>query len=142
MASKDMHHIVDGLTGFNIQLINTLATTTGVIVDTEGWESVQFFALSGTMTAGTLTPKIEQSDDSTFATSEDVPEQYLLGTYADMTYATDENNVVKQIGCVAKKRYLRFEWDSDATANGTVGVIAVLGNARHNPVQGEVEPTG
>ena len=143
MAKIDMYHSVDGQNAFDIQAISGDKTTDGNIIDTLGFESILFVIHSGTIAGGVLTPLLRDGDDSGLSDVADVDSDFLLGTYAEAKFTTTvDNNKVKTIGCVCKKRYIRLSIVSTGTADGTIGSSVVLGNALHQPTQGVDSPTG
>ena len=92
---------------------------------------------SGTLTDGTYTPLLEESDSSIFATSNVVDTDFTLGTIANATFALTDDDIVKRIGSVGKKRFQRLSIVSAATSTGgTAGALAVLGHARTQPTSG------
>lgn len=137
MTSMDMHTKINPSSGLNIQSIASDTTVNGVIIDTQNHESIEWLIFSGTITDGTYTPTIEESDDSGLAGATTVSADFLLGTVANATFVAADDNVVKRIGSVGKKRYQRLSLVSTGTSTGgTLSAIAVLGNARHQPTAG------
>lgn len=137
MTSMDMHTKINPSSGLNIQTIGSNTTTNGVIIDTQNFESVEWLIFSGTITDGTYVPVIEESADSGLSGATTVGTDFLLGTAANATFTATDDNVVKRIGSVGKERYQRLSLTSTGVTTGaTIGVIAVLGNARHQPTDG------
>lgn len=132
MASFDMHSDVYGAIARNFATIATDTTTAGTIIDTQGYEGVEFFFISGARTDGTYTPLIEESDASNLSGSNAVADEDLVGTEA--AAAISAANAVKRIGYVGHKRYVRLSVVSTGTTSGaTVGSIAVLGRPAVSP---------
>lgn len=132
MASVDSKTNIKENVAFNIQAISSDTTTNGTEVDTQGYESLTFVVQAGTLTDGTYTPSIEESDTSGSGYTA-VVDADLVGTEADA--AVDASNEIKRIGYIGKKRYVRLSIVSTSTTTGgTVGGVAILGNAKHNPV--------
>lgn len=137
MTSMDMHTKIDTSSGLNIQSIASDTTTNGIVIDTQNFESIEWLIFSGTITDGTYTPVIEESDAANFSGATTVSTDFLLGTIANATFAAADDNTVKRIGSVGKKRYQRLSITSAGTSSGgTLGAIRVLGNARHQPTSG------
>lgn len=141
MTNKDIHYTTLPIVAFNFQNISTNTTTLGVILDTQGFEAIEFVLYSSTITAdGTFTPKLEQGDDPSLSDATDVPADFILGALTDAQFTTGQNNLAKAIGCVSKQRYMRLNFVSaDITADsGNFGAIAIKAFAHHNPTQGAI----
>ncbi len=106
------------------------ANVTGEVVDLAGYDSVTFVVMSGTLTDGTYTTALKESDDgSTFTT---VDSSQILG--GNVSFAATDDDTVKKLGYVGGKRYVRLDITvSGATSGGVIGAIAVRANARHAP---------
>jgi hypothetical protein len=132
MASFDMHNDVLAKVAKNTAAIASSTTTAGNIIDTLGYESLEFLIQSGARTDGTYTPLIEESDASDLSGSNAVADEDLLGLEADA--AISAANTVKRIGYVGHKRYVRLSIVSTAVTSGaTIGATAVLGRAAVRP---------
>jgi hypothetical protein len=127
MAQIDIHTRVLGKPALNIQTISSDTTTVGIIIDMQDWEALEFEIFSGAITTGVFTPKIEDGEDSGLSDAAIVSTDYLLGTIADATFGTADDNVCKQIGYVGKKRYVRLSIVTTSTGNGVISAIAVKG---------------
>ncbi len=133
---RDLHNNVSPAVALDPAAITTDTTTDGNAIDLQGFESCEFIAYSGTVTDGTYTPVIEESDTGAFAGEENaVADAVLLGTEAAAAFASADDNAVKRIGYVGGKRYVRFTVVSASTTTGVdhFGAIAVRGHARHAP---------
>jgi len=132
MASVDLKNNIKSLNALNIQAITTNATTGGVEIDTQGFDSATFEIIVGARTDGTVTPLIQESDTSgSYAGS--VADDDLIGTEAQAALSTAHSRSI--IGYVGKKRYVKLSLVSTAVTSGlTAGASAILGSARHNPV--------
>lgn len=126
----DIHTKLLGTPALNIQTISSDTTTSGNIIDTLGYQSVEFVLFSGTITTGVFTPVIYESDDSGMSGATAISSDYLLGSYADATFTTAaaDDNACKQIGSVSKKRYQQLRVVTTSTGNGVIGAVAIKGN--------------
>lgn len=118
------------LQGYAGGTINTDTDTSGgITIDTQGFERVGFLLHAGTVTAGTLTPKIMETDNSDGTTgATEVPAYTVQQTLS-------ASNTVKKCEAVPTKRYCRLRITSASSANIVVkGAEAVLSKARNNPV--------
>jgi len=86
---------------------------------------------TGTITDGTHTVEVQESDDNSSFTA--VADADLQGTEPAIGAAND--NVVYEIGYRGSKRYLRAAVvTSGATSGGTFGAVLILGLPRRLPV--------
>ena len=121
----DIHNEVLQKPAFNPATINSDTTTTGAIIDTQGFEALEFVMQAGTISAGTFTPLIEESDAADLSGSNAVADADLLGTEA--AAALSASNTAKRVGYRGDKRYVRLSIVSASSANGVVGALAILG---------------
>jgi hypothetical protein len=152
MAQKEMHQSIKNYSALNIVAISTDTTTNGNIIDTKGFESTEFVIHAGTITDGSYAPAIYESDDSAFATSNQIVDPLLVGTtnvveplpaygsatdpVGDATFAATDSNKVARIGVLNKKRYVRLSLASTGvTTGGTLSAIAVLSYPLHAPTE-------
>lgn len=132
MASVDLKNNIKSLNALNIQAITTNATTAGVEIDTQGFDSVTFEIITGARTDGTVTPLIQESDVSG-SYSGSVADDDLIGLEADAALSAAQSRSI--IGYVGKKRYVKLSLVSTVVTSGlTAGASAFLGSAKHNPV--------
>ncbi|KQV33138.1 MULTISPECIES: hypothetical protein [unclassified Rhizobium] len=135
MASKDSHNNLNFAVALNIGAISSNTTTNGAIIDTQGYESVEFVIQSGTLTDGGYAPTITEGDASDLTGGTATAAADLLGTLAGATFAATDDNVVKKIGYKGSKRYVRLNIVSTGvTTGGTLGATVVRGHARSKPV--------
>ena len=130
MSSFDMQSKIDELVALNTQLINTDTTTNGNIIDTKDFESLEFVIQAGVVTAGDVTPILQDGDDSGLSDVATVASDFRLGSLVTL----DATNAITRVGYVGKKRYVRLSLLSANSANLTAGGTAILGHPRQAPV--------
>lgn len=130
---KDLHNNVKARLGLSVQDITTDTTTSGEIIDTAGYEGLEFAIGSGTITDGTYAVTVWESEDSGMSGAIVVPAAETLGD-ADFVAADDDE--VHQIGSVGKKRYQQLRVVSASTSSGGTNFFAtaILGKPHHMPV--------
>lgn len=133
MSEFDMHNRVKQEVALDIAAITTNTTTVGNIIDTKGFESIEFIIQSGTVTDGTYALVLEQGDDSGLSDAAVVPAEEVLGSLTGFVAADDD--AAKRVGSVGKKRFQRLSIVSAGTTTGVdaMGAVAMLGNAHTNP---------
>lgn len=133
MAYRDLHNNVDAVTVIPSVAVGTTGTgQTGSVIDTRGFDSVEFVINYGaiTATAATFTVTVLEGDATGSLTS--VADADLLGTESDAGLAAatrvdgSTEKVTKRLGYRGAKRYLRADVVSTATAGTPVGVSAIL----------------
>ena len=129
----DLHSNVKQEVALNAQDITTDTTTVGNIIDTRGFESLEFIIQSGTITDGDYTLVLTQGDDSGLSDAAVVPSDEVLGVLTGFVAADD--NTAKRVGSIGKKRFQLLSILSDNTATGATkfSAVAVLGNPQSAP---------
>ena len=132
---KDLHNNISPAVALDTTAIGSDTTTAGNIIDLQGFNSVEFVILSGTLTDGNYTPLIEDGDDSGLSDAAAVADAELLGTEAAAAFAAaSDDDAVKRIGYIGNKRYVRLSIVSASTSSGgTLSAIAVRGHAADGP---------
>lgn len=127
----DLHNEATSRVGLVIGAITTNTTTSGAIIDTAHYESLEFYILSGALTDGTYTAQIWHGNDSGLSDAVQLTGEEVLGS---AVFALTDDNATKRIGYVGKKRYVQLRILSAAvTTGGTLGAVAVLGTPHHGP---------
>ena len=135
MAQSDLHNNVEKAVALNVSAISTDTTTAGNIIDMQGFDSLEFLILSGTLTDGTYTPLVEHGEESNLRDAAAVADTFLLGTEAGAAFAAADDNEVHKLGYVGDKRYVRLSIVSASTSSGgTLGAVAVQGHPSNGPV--------
>lgn len=131
--SFDSKNNIKAVVALNIQAISSDTTTAGSSIDLTGFNSATFAIQSGTLTDGTYTPVISDSDDGSTFTA--VADDFLIGTEAEAAFAATDDNAIKTIGYVGGKQYVKLSIVSASTSSGgTIGAQALLGHSSHAPV--------
>lgn len=140
MASKDLHnsiHVARGLSP--VAAVNNADTAyVSQIVDTAGYESVEFVILVGANTDANATFAVlfEDGDASNLSDNAPVADTFLLGTEAQASFtAASDDNEVRKIGYVGNKRYCRVTITPSGNNSGDAFVAGVwiLGHPRSAP---------
>jgi hypothetical protein len=84
MAQRDLHNMVKSFVAIPTSTISTNTTTNGVAIDTQGYDSTEFFIIAGTLDATIVfTPSIQVADDAGFTVNVNtVVDPFLIGTTA------------------------------------------------------------
>ncbi len=130
----DLHSNVKQVVALDSQDITTNTTTVGNIIDTVGFESLEYLIQSGVITDGTYALILEQGDDSGLSDAAVVPADEVLGVLTGFVAADD--NAAKRVGSIGKKRFQRLSILSAGTSTGATKMssVAVLGNPQSAPV--------
>lgn len=133
MSEYDLHSRVKQAVALDSQDITTDTTTVGNIIDTSGFESLEFIIQSGVITDGAYALLLEQGDDSGLSDAAAVPAANILGVLTGFVLTDD--NAAKRVGSIGKKRYQRLSIVSTATSTGATkfSSVAVLGNPKSAP---------
>jgi hypothetical protein len=130
----DLHSNVKDAVALKQQAISSNTTTDGEIVDTQGYESLEFIALAGTITDGAYALLLQEGDDSGLSDAAAVSADETLGALTGFVAAGDD--CVIRVGSIGKKRYQRLSIVSTSVTTGVnmMGAVAVLGNPLTAPV--------
>jgi len=131
---KDLHSNVKTLIALAVQNISSDTTTVGNIIDTLGFESLEYSIQSGTIADGAYALKLEDGDDSGLSDAADVPAANILGVLTGFVAADDDET--KRVGSISKKRYQRLSIVSTGVTGGSTNWAsqAVLGHPKTGPV--------
>ena len=129
----DGHNNCTVAVAFDAAAISTDTTTAGNIIDTVGYESIEFIIVAGTITDGTYTVKLEDGDNSGLSDAAVVDSSLVLGDLPVFVAADD--NVPFRVGTISKKRYQRLSLVSATTSTGVnfMSAVAVLGHPDSAP---------
>lgn len=131
MASKDLHHSVKAIVALAPQSITTDTTTVGEVIDTAGFESVEFVIAAGALADATLVPLITECATSGGSYTA-VADADLIGTEAGATLTATGDKDTAKIGYLGAKQFVKLSLVStSASGANLVGAVALLGDARH-----------
>jgi hypothetical protein len=99
---------------------NRTSSANGTGVDLQGYDGAVVVVSAGTITDGTHTPKVQESDDN--STFTDVASTDLAGTALVAITA----NSVQRISYVGNKRYIRVATTVSGTTTGGMYTASVL----------------
>jgi len=139
---KDLHSRIKPMFCLNEAVGTTGTGVKGAVIDRKGYNGVEFLITYGavTTTTGTITIGVLESDSATTGTFTSVADADLLGTeaLASLPAATRTDGVgdkvVKRIGYIGKKRYVRITEVPVATAAALISITALLHSPEIAPV--------
>lgn len=116
---RDIHNNIKTSQALAAQSITTNTTTVGSTIDRAGYAALEFSIQSATITDGTYTPALYEGDASNMSDETVVTDtDDLLGTVANATFISTDDNVCKRIGYRGGKRYVRIKIVSTGTTTG------------------------
>lgn len=127
MRVFDMHHSITTENAVDFTESAAAAPVNSVILDTAGYESLEFIISVGTVTTGGAIT-IEHGDDSALADAEAVSEEETLGS---VTLVDAESERSFKMGYIGKKRYVRLVFA--AAIRAQISAVAVRGTAHSQP---------
>lgn len=107
------------------------------IIDMQGFHSLLFIIAAGSLADvdATFTVLVEDGDVANLSDAAAVADGFLRGTEADASFTFADDNVVKKIGYVGNKRYVRLTVTPANNASAALfSAIAVQGDAELQPV--------
>lgn len=138
MASKDLHnrlHFVPLIVPVAARTDNTPIVS--AIIDTQGYESVEFALVTGTNTDtnATFAVTVDEGDNSALSDAVAVTNSKLIGTLAEGSFTFADDNECRKLGYIGSKRYVRLTVTPSGNDSGNIFIagVAVLGNSRTKP---------
>ncbi|TWB19204.1 hypothetical protein [Nitrospirillum bahiense] len=129
---RDLHHNIGAVTALSAQVITTSAVN-GAIIDTLGFNGLEFVVTAGTITDGTVAATLTEGDAANLSDGAAVTSDGILGTLPSFV-ATDDGKT-KRVGYSGSRRYVRLTLTpTGATSGGTYAAVAVLGFPSNAPV--------
>jgi len=112
MAFRDLHHSIHAARG--ISPAAAVADNTAFvsqIVDTKGYDSVEFLILTGALADAdaTFTVLVEDGNVANLSDAATVASKFLIGTIANASFDFSYDDRVRKIGYVGDKRYVRVQ---------------------------------
>lgn len=133
MSEFDGHSRVKQEVALDSQDITTNTTTVGNIINTVGFESIEFVIQSGTITDGAYALVLEEGDDPGLSDATAVPAGEVLGVLTG--FVVTDDNAAKRVGSIGKKQFQRLSIVSTGAATGATrfSSVAVLGHPKTAP---------
>ncbi len=129
----DMHNNVNDEKVLAPIVIAADTTTNGEIIDTAGYDSLEFLISSGVITDGAYTTVLQESDDPAMSGATAVSDAQTLGDLP--AFGLTEDGITKRVGFVGKMRYVRLQLVSTGTTvGGLFSTVAVQGKPSSAPV--------
>lgn len=138
---RDMHNNIQALRVISPIALGTTGTgKTGKVIDTAGYNGVEFILSYGSVTAtsATVTPVMKHGDVTGTLTS--VADTDMLGTEANAALAAaasrtsgTSKNVTKRLGYIGTKRYVTVNLVNTASAGIVAGADVILSRPGHRP---------
>lgn len=130
MKSTDLHNQISISAGIALTAVADGEDVAGNIIDMQGCDALEFIFQVGAYTDGSVTPLIEEGDDSGLSDAAAVADIDLLGT--ENAAALSAAGVSK-IGYIGNKRYVRATAVTAAGSTLSVGAVAVKYGLRIKP---------
>ena len=138
MLRKDLHNNLAVKNAFHTAAISSSTTTSGVILDLQGYDAVEFLMQMGNWTDGVYTPSIVEGNAANLSDGVAVSNaDNLFGSYAACATALNADDTVAKLGYrVGPFRYIRLDIVSSGVTTGTAALsaTAILSNADNMPV--------
>ncbi len=116
--------------------INTDATTTGVIIDTQGYKHAVLVLGTGVLTAGDIAWHIYHDDAIAMGTEAEIAAADYNGDIPDWTADADDQKIAL-VDVILRKRYLRIKIVSTNSANVVCFAHCILAEPMHAPAEAE-----
>ncbi len=134
MASKDLKSNIKTVIALAPVDITSDTTTTGLTVDTAGYESCVFAVYTGVNTDGDITVSIYHDTDSAMGTEVEVTTEALGKDGSYPTIAAANDAAIYKFAYKGPNRYVRLKFVSATTTHCLIGATAILGHSRKGAV--------
>lgn len=139
MANMDLYSNIKVLPAIDpVTQTNSDTALVSDIIDTQGYGSLTFVIATGTLTDAdaTFTVLIQDGDNSALSDAANVSDDFLLGTEAAASFTFANDGIVRKIGYVGKKRYVRLTITPSGNNSGAapLAAVVVLGHPTMAPV--------
>lgn len=138
MTMKDLHNNIKVVTAITPLVITNNTASVSAIIDTQGYESLEFVIALGTMNDSdtTCAVLVEDGNDANLSDYAAVADEFLLGTETEAGFQYDDDGETRKIGYVGPKRYVRLTvTPSNNTGNIPLAALALLGHPNVAPVE-------
>jgi len=125
MVSRDLKSNVDAAASITPAVRNAAVNGSGV--DLKGYASAAVIFQVGTVTDGTHTPSVQESDDNSTFTA--VAAGDLDGTLVNLVA-----NSVQRVGYHGRRRYLRAQVTSSGATGAAYAAMVLRGHPGQSPV--------
>lgn len=132
----DLHSQVFGVQALAPVSITDNTARVSAIIDTDGYLGLEFITNIGTLADAdaTFAVTIEDGDASNLSDAAAVATEFLLGTTADAGFTFSDDDEIRRLGYVGKKRYVRYTiTPSNNTGAAIFGLTAVLYTPLNGP---------
>jgi len=132
----DLHSTISTGIALANQDITTNTTTAGAIIDTLGYEALEFVVSTGTITDGSYAFKIETGNDSGLSDAVDITASTTQVVIGDKTaLAAADDDTTRRLGVVEFDRYVRLSLVSTGVTTGgtNFSAVAIKAHAKSVP---------
>lgn len=135
MASQDLHDITKTTPAIPPALYTGNALTLGAIIDTNGFESIQFVAVAGDIVDGEFGFGLIEGDLPDLSDGVVVVDPTTTRGPNPFHAGDVDSNTTQHVGYMGNKRYVQLTMQqTGATTGGVIGALAVQGHPRIAPV--------
>jgi len=131
----DLHSNIEDRVALVNQAITSNTTTVGIIIDSAGFESLEFLIQAGTVTDGDYALLLEEGDDAALSDAATLSVDLTLGALTGFVPGGSLGDTAIRVGSIGKDRYHRLSLVStNVSTGGDFSALAVLGNPHTAPV--------
>lgn len=137
MANMDLYNDIGIVRGISPVVVTDNTAQVSEIIDTQGYGSVTFGILTGTLADAdaTFTVLLEEGDNSALSDAAAVADSDLVGTEAGASFTFAADNATRKLGYTGSKRYVRLTiTPAGNSGNAPLAAFAVLGHPSVSPV--------
>lgn len=136
MSMRDLVNNIHSTQVLDPQVATDATVLVTDTMDTQGFSSLAFIVVLGTLAATAVTGTVEvyHGDESDMSDEAAVEDKDLNGTEALAGFTQADDGVTRKIGYVGSKRYVRVKITPTSNdANLPISVVAIQGHAHETP---------
>lgn len=136
MATRDLHNNINPKRAISPVSVADNTAQVSQIIDTNGYESLEFIIAAGSLTDAdvTFTVLVEDGAQANLSDSVAVDDKFLLGTEAVAAFVFSDDDKVRKIGYTGPKRYVRLTITPVNNASAALlSAVAILGHPHNRP---------
>jgi len=133
MSEFDLHSNIESRQAMRSENLNSNGTTPGEIIDTKGFEALEYVVYSADTSNGEHEILLEEGDEANFSDAVTLDSNLTLGSL-DGFVPGDIRRAI-HVGSIGKKRYQRLSLiTTNAMSPNFMSAFAILGYPHFSPV--------
>lgn len=134
--AQDIFSLTKAVAAVTPRRLTDDTVVTGATIDRSGFDSLEFVIATGTLAdaGASFAVTVEHDNDSAMGIASNPAASELVGTPAGASFTEASDGVIRRIGYIGDKRYVRIKITPTGNASSAdVAAVAILGHPRLLP---------